>query len=142
MGSGRKASHVLVVDGREVGEVVLADTYLRRLRGMLLRRRLPESLLLVPGGSVHGMGMTVALDVAVLVDRPGTGSGGVLADGLVVAKTALLRPLLLVTAVRGTRAVLETPVGGLARWGVGVGSLVQVRPAGAARETDRLPAQE
>ena len=135
MGTTSGTAHVLVVDGREVGEVVLADTYLRRLRGMMLRRRLPQSLLLVPGGSVHGMGMTVSLDVAVLVDGPAGGSVG---DGLVVARTARLRPFLLVTAVRGTRAVLETPLGGLARWGVEVGSLVQVReasaPSGRAQE--------
>ena len=130
MGTRNGASHVLLVDGREVGEVVVADTYLRRLRGMLLRRRLPESLLLVPGGSVHGMGMTVSLDVAVLVPGP---AGGSVTDGLVVARIARLRPFLLVTAVRGTRAVLETPVGGLARWGVEVGSVVQVREVPAAR---------
>ena len=138
--------HVLLVEGHEVGQVLLADTYLRRLRGMLLRRRLPPSLLLVPGGSVHGVGMTVGLDVAVLVPAPpatsrqgpaptrtpGPGAGPDRAARLgdmVVAKVARLRPFLLVGAVRGTVAVLETPVGGLERWGVGVGSTVRVVPS-------------
>ena len=50
-----------------------------------------------------------------------------------MARTARLRPFLLVGAVRGTVAVLETPLGGLARWGIGVGSVVQVVPAPPAR---------
>lgn len=108
-----------MVDGREVTDVLVADTYWTRLRGMLGRRPLPPALLLRPSGSVHGMGMREPLDVAMLAP-----------DGTVLA-TRVLRPRGLVTAPRGTRDVLEAPVGSFARWGVREGSAVTVDDAGA-----------
>jgi len=114
----------LLVDGEEVADAVLADTYLRRARGMLGRRPLPEALLLVPGGSVHGMGMTVPLDVALL--SPVDGGDRVLGPHR-VHRTALLRPFGLVPSQRGVRSTLEAPAGRFARWGLTTGSVVGFR---------------
>lgn len=122
---GRARRLELVVDTRVVAEVELADTYLRRLRGMLGRRSLPDALLLVPGGSVHGVGMTAALDVAMLAPQVGAtpvvGRQGVLA-------TAVLRPFGLVGSRRGVRSVLESPRGCFVEWGVAAGAVVELRP--------------
>ncbi len=104
----------LVVDGVDVAPVVVADTFGRRLRGMLGRHPLPEALILVPSNSVHGVGMRDALDVAVL-DR----------QGAVLAVT-VLRPLRLTRTVKHGRQVLEAPVGSFGRWGLGPGSQVSV----------------
>ncbi len=103
----------LFVDGTRVGEVIVADTYVRRLRGMLGRRPLPEALVLVPGNSVHGIGMREPLDVAVL-DRVGT-----------VLRVQVLHPWRATASVRGGKQVLEAPVGSFARWQLGVGSTVR-----------------
>lgn len=108
----------LRVDGVDVAQVVVADTYLRRLRGMLGRRPLPEALVLVPANSVHGIGMREALDVAVL-DREGT-----------VLAVTVLRPLGLTRAVRHGRQVLEAPVGSFSRWDLTPGSRVEVANPG------------
>jgi len=105
-------SQSLVVDGSPVGPVLVADTYWTRLRGMLGRRTLPAALLLTPANSVHGMGMTQPLDVAVL-DAAGT-----------VLDVRVLRPMRMTRAVSGGRQVLEAPAGSFVRWGVRPGSVV------------------
>lgn len=105
----------LVVDGVDRGPLVLANTALARLRGMLGRRPLPPALLLRPGGSVHGLGMLAALDVALL-----DGDDQVL-------RVLLLRPFGLTRPRRGVRSVLESPAGTFASWGLTPGSRVQVR---------------
>ena len=119
----------LVVDGVDVAEIELADTSLRRLRGMLWRRQLPAGLLLLPGGSVHGVGMTRSLDVALLLP---TGQSPRRAVGSHrVERTAVLRPFGLVTSARGIRSVLEAPAGSFAAWGLASGSTVEIWPAGS-----------
>lgn len=115
----------LVVDGVEVADVLVADTYGLRARGMLARRPLPEALLLVPGGSVHGVGMTASLDVAMLSPIDG-GRTQVLGAHRVV-RTALLRPFGLVGPRRGVRSTLEAPAGSFARWGLTTASAVAFR---------------
>ncbi|MCL2091123.1 MAG: DUF192 domain-containing protein [Micrococcales bacterium] len=104
----------LLVDGVDVAQVVVADTFGRRLRGMLGRHPLPDALILVPANSVHGIGMRETLDVAVL-DREGT-----------VLDVTVLRPMGLTRTVRHGRQVLEAPVGSFDRWGLGPGSRVEV----------------
>ena len=116
---------LLVVDGRDVAEVVLADTYLRRARGMLWRKRLPAALLLVPGGSVHGMGMTTSLDVALL--SPVSGGRLDVVGEHRVHRTALLRPFGLVGSRRGVRSTLEAPAGSFHRWNLTQASVVAFR---------------
>lgn len=112
---------VLVVDGRDRGRVELADTYLRRLRGMLGRRTLPDALLLLPGGSVHGWGMRDTLDVAFLGLEP---AGDRRHGPFRVVRVGVLRPWRLLGSPRGVRAVLESPAGTFSGWGLVVGSLV------------------
>lgn len=108
----------LLVDGVDVAQVVVADSYGRRLRGMLGRRPLPAALILDPANSVHGIGMRESLDVAVL-DREGS-----------VLDVTVLRPLRLTRTVKHGRRVLEAPVGSFSRWGLGPGSRVEVAETG------------
>jgi uncharacterized membrane protein (UPF0127 family) len=103
----------LFVDDVQVADVLVADTFAGRLRGMLGRRPLPPALLLRPGNSVHGMGMREPLDVAVL-DASGT-----------VLATTVLRPGGLTRSVKGAAEVLESPVGSFTRWGLAEGSRVR-----------------
>ena len=108
----RKA--VLLINGRRVSEVLIADTFWGRFRGMLWRSELPPALLLRGTNSVHGMGMRASLDVASLA-----------ADGRVLS-VAVLRPARMTASVPGCVDVLEAPAGNFARWGVGVGSTVTI----------------
>lgn len=104
----------LRTDGRPVARAEVADTWASRLRGLLGRRTLPEALLLSPERSVHGAGMRVPLDVALLDSR-----------GVVLA-VQVLRPWAVTRPRPGVTAVLEAPVGSFARWGLRVGSTVSV----------------
>lgn len=106
----------LLVDGRAVARVEVADTWARRARGLLWRRTLPEALWLTPETSVHGVGMTRSLDVA-LLDR----------TGYVVA-SLVLRPGGLTRPRRDVVGVLEAPRGSFTRWGLVAGSIVSRRP--------------
>lgn len=107
-------SERLVVDGVDRAPLLVADTALTRLRGMLLRRQLPPALLLRPANSVHGIGMLVPLDVALLD------------PDLRVRHVLRLRPCGLVRPRRGVHSVLEAPAGSFAQWRLGVGSHVHV----------------
>lgn len=107
----------LVVDGTVVARIELAETFVRRFRGLMLRRDLPAGLLLRPERSVHGMWMRQPLDVA-----------SIDADGLVLA-TEVLRPWRTSKHIPGTRQVLEAPVGSFAGWGLLKGSLTTVTTA-------------
>lgn len=100
----------LIVDGRDVADVVVADTWARRARGMLARRPLPASMWFVGESAVHGVGMTRSLDVALLDD-----------GGRVIA-TTVLRPFGATRPRRGVVDVLEAPRGSFAAWGLTVGS--------------------
>jgi uncharacterized membrane protein (UPF0127 family) len=102
----------LMVDGRDLAPVLVADTYWSRLRGMLARTPLPPALLLRPSSSVHGVGMREPLDVATLG-----------ADGTVLT-VRVLKPFGLIPPVRGAVDVLEAPIGSFDRWCLVVGSRV------------------
>lgn len=108
--------------GATVPGIEVAGTYWTRLRGMLFRSEPPAGLLFVPGGSVHGVGMTRRLDVAMLA--PVDGSSDRVAGPFRVVKVAVLAPFGLVGSRRGVRCVLEAPVGSFARWGLVEGSTV------------------
>lgn len=111
----REHAQRLLVDGRDVAPVLVADTAATRLRGMLARRPLPPALLLRPANSVHGVGMTSALDVALLDDQ------------MLVRAVLRLRPFGMTRPRRGVRSVLEAPRGRFAAWALRVGSRVEVR---------------
>ena len=121
----------LVVDGVAVCDIEVAQTFVTRGRGMLWRRRLPEALLLYPGGSVHGVGMTRSLDVALLVPaaaQTAPGRGGRAPGSYRVARIAVLRPFGLLGSRRGVRAVLEAPAGRFEWWQLNEASSIEVRP--------------
>lgn len=111
-------SERLLVDGREVARLLLADTAPARLRGMLLRRPLPPALLLSPASSVHGLGMVETLEVA-LLDRD-----------MCVRHLLRLRPCGMTRPRRQIRSVLEAPVGSFEQWGLRVGSQVAIAERG------------
>jgi len=102
------------MNGVNVATAEIADTWLLRLRGLLGRRELPEALVLRPGNSVHGIGMRVPLDVA-LLDRDGH-----------VLRTLVLRPWGMTMPRSGAVAVLEAPVGSFERWGLRTGARVEL----------------
>jgi uncharacterized protein len=109
----------LLVDGVDVGPCVVADTHLDRLRGLLGRRRFEGGLVLMHCTSVHGVGMVMTLDVALLD------------DDLTVRHVRRLTPFGLVMPRRGVRHVLEAQRGAFQRWGLQPGSRLGCRPVDA-----------
>jgi uncharacterized protein len=89
-------------------QVMLADRWLARLRGLLGRPEPApgEGLLLTPCGSVHMVGMHYPIDVALLN-----------AERRVLSLHPGLRPGWHLAATRGACFALELPVGTLARSG-------------------------
>lgn len=99
-------------DGRVVcGNVLLATRPLRRMRGLLGRRSLPEGegILLRPAGTIHTFCMRFPIDV-VFLDR----------DLVVVAIVRDLPPWRM-AAKRGARAAVELAAGECRRRGLEVG---------------------
>lgn len=105
----------LLVDGRPVAPVEVARTRRARRVGLLGRPPSEAALLLERTRSVHGIGMSRALDVAQCD-----------ADGRILA-VHRLRPGGLVLPRRGVRRVVEAEAGALASWGATVGSTLSVR---------------
>jgi uncharacterized protein len=100
----------LQVDGRAVGPLRRADSYLGRTRGLLGTRGLDGALLISPGNSVHAVGMLYTLDIALLdIDFR-------------VLHTLILRPFGCTRPRRGVKHVLEAEHGSFADWGLHVGS--------------------
>ena len=99
-----------------VERLLVADSPLARMRGLLGRRALPsgEGLLLRPAGSVHTAFMRFPIDV-VFLDR----------EGAVVGIAPELRPWR-AAGRRGARAVLELPAGECERRGLRTGDRVEV----------------
>jgi uncharacterized protein len=96
-------------------DVELADSILRRARGLLGRQRISGCLLLTPCKSVHGAGMFRALDVAYL-DAAGN-----------VLETTVLLPWRMHRPRWNARSALEAERGMLAAWGITVGGMVTLR---------------
>jgi uncharacterized protein len=100
----------------------LADSFVRRLRGLLGRRELPrgEGMLLSPSSTVHTSFMRFPID-AVFLNR----------DFDVVGIAANLRPWRFAGRA-GARSVLELPAGESARRGLRVGERLSfVEPSGS-----------
>ena len=106
---------VLVVDGREVAPLELADSYGTRRHGLLKRDAVEGAFWLVPCRHVHTFGMRFAIDVA-LVDRDG-----------VVLHTQTMPPGRLSAVRLACRSVVEAEAGAFARWGLTAGSRVEAR---------------
>lgn len=109
----------LLVDGRDVAAVEVADTPRARTRGLLGRDGIDGALLLRPASSVHTLRMRFAIDVAFL-SRDGR-----------VRRVVTMAPGRLGRPTWGARAVLEAEAGQFARWGLAVGSQVEAAEGGA-----------
>ena len=109
---------VLLADGRPVATATVASTRRARARGLLGRTDLGSAMWFPRTRSVHTIAMRVAIDVAGC-DRAGR-----------VVVVATLAPGRLLVPRRRVRVVVEAPAGALASWGVGPGTVLEVRPAG------------
>ena len=96
--------------------VQVADNFLQRLRGLMLRSPaslpLGTGLLIAPCNSIHMRFMRFAIDVVYLAE-----------DYTVVKTVKNVRPWLGISACfkKGTWAVLELPIGSIEHYGVAVG---------------------
>jgi uncharacterized protein len=115
--TGGEVARALLVDGRRVGPLEVADTARRRSRGLLGRDGIDGALLLRPANQVHTFRMRFAIDVA-FCDRD-----------LVVLRVATLVPGRMSRLVLRSRAVLEAEAGSFARWDLAVGSRLAVAEA-------------
>lgn len=104
----------LVVDGRRVAPLELADSYRSRRHGLLKRDGVDGAFWLLPCRHVHTMGMRFAIDVA-LVDRRGR-----------VLHTQTLQPGRFSAVRFSCRSVIEAEGGAFAGWELAAGSLVGV----------------
>ncbi len=108
-----KRGDVLLVDGREVAALELADTYGTRRHGLLKRDGVEGAFWLLPCRHVHTFGMRFAIDVA-LVDRDGA-----------VLHTQTMPPGRLAAVRLACRSVVEAEAGAFARWGLATGARVE-----------------
>ena len=115
-GTGRVS--VRRADGTVVALADLADTWWRRLRGLLGRPPLAEGegLLLVPCRAVHMLGMRYPIDVAFLDG-----------EGLVVAVHPSLEPGARTEWHRSAEVALEVPAGTLGRAAIRPGDRLEWR---------------
>lgn len=105
----------LVLDGRVLATLDVAETRRARGKGLLGRDGIEGALLLQPARSVHTFGMHFAIDVA-YID----------AD-LTVLKITTMVPHRLGLPVWRARGVIECEAGALAGWGVRVGDRLELR---------------
>ena len=116
-----KAVTIANLDGPVVCErCVLADSPLRRMRGLLGRKKLDggQGLLIRPAPAVHTWFMRFAID-AVFLDR----------ELNVLSVRPDLRPWRMASQ-RGARAVLELPAGEAERRGIEAGQRLEVNHGG------------
>ncbi|NHA69467.1 DUF192 domain-containing protein [Phycicoccus flavus] len=105
----------LLVDGRDVGPLAVADTPADRRRGLLGTSGVDGALWITKCPSVHMVGMRYPIDVAV-VDR----TGRVLRVATLRAWTGMTMPRLRATDT------IEAAAGSMAAWGVAKGSVLTV----------------
>jgi len=105
----------LVHEGQVLASLEIADTAMRRGRGLLGRDGLDGALWLPGTRSVHTFGMRFAIDVA-FCD----------AD-LTIVRVVTVRPNRLTRRVGTSRSVIEVSAGMFARWGLGPGDVLEVR---------------
>ena len=101
-------------------QVMVADNFLLRARGLLGRRHLgdPEGLWIHPCGSVHTWFMRFRIDL-VFLD----------AQLCILARRARVKPFRMALGPSGTRSVLELPAGRLDRLACAVGQRLAMFPA-------------
>jgi uncharacterized membrane protein (UPF0127 family) len=104
----------LLRDGEVLASLEVASTARRRARGLLRRDGIEGALLLERTRAVHTIGMRFAIDVAYCD-----------AD-LVVLRAVTVHPNRMPRPVLRARAVIEAEAGSFARWGLGVGDVLEV----------------
>jgi uncharacterized membrane protein (UPF0127 family) len=102
-------------DAHVLASAVVAEGRSARRRGLLGRHHFDGALVLRPCRWIHTVGMKFTLDVAYL-DR----------DGLVVKTIQMHRNRIGIPVWRATH-VIEAEAGAFARWGLGVGDVIDVR---------------
>jgi uncharacterized membrane protein (UPF0127 family) len=105
----------LVHDGRVLASLEIADTAVRRGRGLLGRDSIEGAMWFPKIRSVHTFGMRFAIDVA-FCD----------AD-LTILRVVTVRPNRLTRRMGRASSVVETSAGTFARWGIGPGDTLEVR---------------
>lgn len=102
-------------------KIILADTELSRLIGLLGRRNLApsEGLLITPSNGVHTIGMRFSIDV-LLLDK----------NGKVIASYKNLRPFRITRLFWKAYSALELPVGTISKTMTSVGDELLVEAAG------------
>lgn len=116
----------LLSDGAVLASLEQAEGRAERRRGLLGRTGIEGAIWLARTRSVHTLGMRFPIDVA-HVDASGT-----------VVRTRTMVPGRIGRPVRRATAVLEAEAGAFARWGLAVGSVVEVVERRPERDgTDR-----
>jgi uncharacterized membrane protein (UPF0127 family) len=115
MSSSDSSGNWLVLDGRVLATVEIAETRRDHRRGLLGRDGIDGALLLTRAKSVHTFGMRFAIDVAHL-DSEG-----------VVLRLTTMKPHRLGAFILHSRSVIETEAGAFARWGVVKGDRLEIR---------------
>lgn len=94
-----------------------ADTFLRRLRGLLGRKALVagEALVIEPCNSIHTIGMRFPIDVLFLD-----------AENRVIGIRRDVRPGRMTRIFRGSRRVVELPVPSIERSGTDMGDRIRI----------------
>ena len=97
-------------------EVFMADSWLKRLIGLLNRSDLPDNhgLLLQPCSSIHTVGMRFRIDAVFLDD-----------DGRVLGIRENIGPFRFCIAPKGTTAVLELASGNAKRTGINLEQVIK-----------------
>lgn len=102
----------LLVDGRDVAPLEVADTVRVRMRGLLGRDGIDGALWLEPANGIHTLGMRFAIDVA-MCDREGR-----------VLRLCTVVPNRLTRPVRSGRITVEAAAGAMAAWEVTQGTVL------------------
>ncbi len=105
----------LMSDARVLASAELAETRAARRKGLLGRSALDGALVIRPCRGVHTIGMKFPIDVA-FVDEDD-----------VVVKTLQMARHRSGIPVFSARTVIEAHAGALARWGIRVGDVIEVR---------------
>ncbi len=98
-------------------QVVLANTFFKRLRGLMFRRRLPpdEALWLRPCNGVHTFWMLFAIDV-IFLDR----------ELRIVKLVENMRPFRVTRPHLAARSVIEMPAYAISRAGLKAGDQLEI----------------
>lgn len=104
----------LVSDDQVLATIEAAESVAGRARGLIGRKGIDGALLLRPAKAVHTFGVRFAIDVA-FCDRD-----------LVVIDVVTMAPNRLGRPRWGSYCVIEAPARSFSRWGIGIGSELEI----------------